>query len=99
MRPIEWRPGAAVARSWRRFRRRPTVMQVRTAAVVVAVFAGTTAWVATAPADRGGQSDARPHMSTTTTVVHGTAATSVANLFPEASTSTRGVTDRSITVV
>ena len=96
------RPVKAVPKTWRRFRRRPRAMQIRTAAMAVAVIGGTVGWIATAP----GASSAAPSSSNS-----GGGSSSgggggggggggpFAAAFAHASTSTRGVTAHSINVV
>ncbi len=44
-----WHPWAPLGRSWRRFRRRPRAMQVRTALIVIAIVVGLVAWLVFAP--------------------------------------------------
>jgi hypothetical protein len=88
-----WNPVAPVARSWRRLRRRPRAMQVRTAIIVVAIVAGLVAWLAFAPSGTPGGSGAA-----------GAAELASANSptptpVSQASTSNRGVSKTAINVV
>ncbi len=53
-----WNPVAPVGRSWRRLRRRPRAMQVRTAVIVVAIVVALVAWLAFAPSGTPGGSGA-----------------------------------------
>ena len=79
-----------LARSWRRLRRRPRAMQVRTVVIVVAIAVGLVAWLALAPSGGGGGTAgaAEPKL-----------ATSAGTPVSQASTSTRGLTANSINVV
>jgi hypothetical protein len=88
---VWWNPVAALGRSWRRLRRRPAVMQVRTALIVVAIVVGLVAWLAFAPSGGGSGSAgaAEPRLSSTST---GTPVS-------QASTSDRGVSKTEINVV
>jgi hypothetical protein len=81
-------PVAALGRSWRRLRRRPRAMQVRTVVVVVAIVVFLVAWIMLAPSGGGGgvAGAAEPSASAATPV-------------SQASTSTRGVSPTSINVV
>ena len=40
-----WNPLAPIGRSWRRLRRRPRAMQIRTALIIVAIVVGLVAWL------------------------------------------------------
>ena len=88
-----WNPLAPIGRSWRRLRRRPQAMQIRTALIVVAIVVGLVAWVAFAPsgtpggAGSAGAAEVANASSTTATPVN------------QASTSTRGVSTTEINVV
>ncbi|HSZ37705.1 MAG TPA: ABC transporter substrate-binding protein, partial [Acidimicrobiales bacterium] len=89
-----WNPLAAIGRSWRRLRRRPRAMQIRTALIVVAIVVGLVAWVAFAPSGTpGGAGSAgaaeRPNGS----------ATQGFTPVSQASTSDRGVSKTEINVV
>jgi hypothetical protein len=88
-----WNPLKGLARSWGHFVRRPRATQIRTLVLVGAVLAATVAWVATAPSSASTSSSS----STQSSTVNGTGggATPVS----QASTSTRGVTKKSINVV
>src|SRR5580698_7250192 len=82
---------APMSRSWRRLRRRPRAVQVRTALLIVAIVVGLVAWLVLAPSGTpGGGSDAGA-----AEVASSTSATPPS----QASTSTRGVTATSINVV
>ena len=52
---IPWPP---LGRSWRRLRRRPRAMQVRTALIVVAIVVGLIAWLMLAPSGTPGRGGA-----------------------------------------
>src|ERR1700735_1087615 len=82
---------APLSRSWRRLRRRPRAVQVRTALMIVAIVVGLVAWLVLAPSGTpGGGSDAGAAE---------VASSSTATAPSQASTSTRGVTATSINVV
>ena len=49
-------PLASLGRSWRRLRRRPRAMQVRTALLIVAIVVGLVAWLVLAPSGTPGGS-------------------------------------------
>ncbi len=87
-----WNPLGALARSWGHFVRRPRATQVRTVALIAAVIAGVTIWVATAPSGSS---------ATTSTVGPANGGSVGAGPSPvsSASTSARGVTDHTINVV
>ena len=88
-----WHPWAPLGRSWRRFRRRPRAMQVRTALIVIAIVVGLVAWLVFAPsgspggAGSAGAAEPALHSSSTATPPS------------QASTSTRGVSKTEINVV
>ena len=88
-----WNPLAPIGRSWRRLRRRPRALQIRTALIVVAIVVGLVAWVVFAPSGTpggtGGAGAAEVASASSTT------ATPVS----QASTSTRGVSKTEINVV
>ena len=89
-----WNPAAPVARSWRRLRRRPRAMQVRTAIIVVAIVVGLVAWLAFAPSGTPGGTGAagaaeRPIRAGAQTFTP----------VSQASTSNRGVSKTEINVV
>ncbi len=94
-------PLAPAGRSWRRLRRRPVAMQVRTAVIVLAVVVGLVLWVAFAPsaspggAGSAGAAEARSAAVRAADVASPTSATPPS----AASTSTRGVSAASINVV
>ena len=48
-------PAAAMGRSWRRLRRRPRAMQIRTALIVVAIVVALIAWLMLAPSGTPGR--------------------------------------------
>jgi hypothetical protein len=86
-------PLTPVGRAWRRLRRRPLAMQVRTVLIVVAVVVTLILWLALAPSGTPGGSE-------------GAGASEVSNSAAfkptpvnQASTSSRGVTPHSINVV
>jgi hypothetical protein len=86
-------PTAPVGRAWRRLRRRPMAMQVRTVVIVLAVVIGLILWLAMAPSGVPGSPS-----------VAGASVVPVAAAFKptpvdKASTSARGVSAHSINVV
>jgi hypothetical protein len=85
-------PLAPLGRSWRRLRRRPRSMQVRTALIVIAIVVGLVAWLVLAPSGSpggaGSAGAAEPALGTSST---GTPVS-------QASTSSRGVTATSINI-
>ncbi len=86
-------PLAPIGRSWRRLRRRPMAMQLRTLLIVVAVVVGLVLWLAMAPVGTPGSPTGA-----------GASEVPVAAAFKptpvtQASTSTRGVTKTAINVV
>ncbi|HVA07906.1 MAG TPA: ABC transporter substrate-binding protein [Acidimicrobiales bacterium] len=86
-------PLAPVSRAWRRLRRRPPAMQVRTLLIVVAVVVGLVAWLVLAPAGTpGGPTGAGASEVRTAASFKPTPVTA-------ASTSARGVTATTINVV
>ncbi len=92
-RGVAFHPLAPVGRSWRRLRRRPRSMQVRTALIVVVVIVALIAWLLLAPTGTpGGSGDAGAAEVATQTSPTPTPVS-------QASTSTRGVTKTSINVV
>jgi len=81
-------PLAPLGRSWRRLRRRPVAMQVRTILLILAVIVGLVLWIDLAPSSDGGAGAAgAAEVASQPTPVS------------QASTSTRGVTANSINVV
>ncbi|HEY1828689.1 MAG TPA: ABC transporter substrate-binding protein [Acidimicrobiales bacterium] len=90
-------PLAPVGRTWRRLRRRPPVMQIRTALIVVAVVVALVAWILLAPSGApGGSNPAGAAVVKESTVK---AAAFKSTPVSQASTSTRGVTATQINVV
>ena len=89
-----WNPLKGLARSWGHFVRRPRATQIRTLVLVGAVLAATVAWVAAAPSSASTGSSSSSTQSSTANGSGG-GATAVS----QASTSTRGVTKKSINVV
>ncbi|HWF16878.1 MAG TPA: ABC transporter substrate-binding protein [Acidimicrobiales bacterium] len=88
-----WNPLAPIGRSWRRLRRRPRAMQIRTALIVVAIVVGLVAWLTFAPSGTPGGSGAAGAAEVTS------ASNSTATPVSQASTSNRGVSKTSINVV
>jgi Periplasmic binding protein len=80
-------PLAPLGRSWRRLRRRPPAMQLRTALIVIGVVVGLVIWLTLAPSATAGAAE--------TTLAAAGAPTPVS----QASTSARGVSAHSINVV
>jgi ABC-type branched-subunit amino acid transport system substrate-binding protein len=70
-------PLAGPVRTWRRFRRRPTAMQVRTIAIVIAIVAALVVWLGTAP--KAGAATAPNKASTS---ARGVSAHSINVMFP-----------------
>ena len=86
-------PLAPLGRSWRRLRRRPRAMQVRTAVIVIAIVVGLLAWLTLAPSGTpGGPGAAGAAEVASANTAGGTPVS-------QASTSTRGVTATTINVV
>ena len=86
-------PLAPLGRSWRRLRRRPRAMQVRTALIVIAIVVGLVAWLVLAPSGTpggAGSAGAAEVASTTSPAVTPPS---------QADTSTRGVSKTEINVV
>ena len=83
---------APLGRSWRRLRRRPRAVQMRTALIIVAIVVGLVAWLVLAPSGTPGRRERRRR---------GRGGVEHARATPpsQASTSTRGVTATSINVV
>jgi hypothetical protein len=90
------RPLAALGRSWRRLRRRPRAMQVRTALIVVAVVVALIAWLMLAPTGTPGGSGAAGAAEVAARPLQSSSGPTPVT---KASTSTRGVTKTSINVV
>ena len=89
---VSWNPVAPLGRSWRRLRRRPAIMQLRTALIIGAIVVGLVAWLAFAPSGTpgaGAAGAAEPRLATSST------ATPVS----QASSSDRGVSKTQINVV
>ncbi len=80
------KPPPRFGRNWRRLRRRPWAMQLRTVFMILAVIVGLVVWLLMAPSGTAGASEV---------------AASAAKFTPvgQASTSTRGVSAKSINVV
>jgi hypothetical protein len=91
-------PVAALGRSWRRLRRRPRAMQIRTAVIVVAVVVALIAWLMLAPSSSpgGGGTAGAAEVATQSSTTQSSATPTPVT---KASTSTRGVTKTSINVV
>ena len=79
-------PLRPIGRSWRRLRRRPPAMQIRTVLIVLGVVVGLIVWIALAPSSAGAAETPASAASTPTPV-------------SSASTSNRGVTAHAINVV
>jgi ABC-type branched-subunit amino acid transport system substrate-binding protein len=86
-------PLAPVGRAWRRLRRRPVAMQVRTAVIIVAVVVALVLWLAMAPVGMPGSP-----LGAGASEVPAAAAFKPTPV-DQASTSSRGVTKTSINVV
>jgi hypothetical protein len=82
-----------LARSWRRLRRRPVAMQVRTAVIIVGVIVALVTWLVLAPSGVPGG----PNFAGASEVT--LAAAFKPTPVSQASTSTRGVTKSTINVV
>jgi hypothetical protein len=80
------KPLAPFGRTWRRLRRRPRAMQIRTVVMILAVVIGLVIWIVTAPSGTAGASEV-PAAAIKVTPVG------------QASTSTRGVSSKAINVV
>jgi len=91
-RPNPLRP---LGRSWRRLRRRPAVMQVRTVLLVVAVIVGLIIWLTLAPSGTPGS----PEGAGAAVLPVSASSTPAPTPVSQASTSTRGVTAKAINVV
>ncbi|HUC04039.1 MAG TPA: ABC transporter substrate-binding protein [Acidimicrobiales bacterium] len=89
-----YNPLTPVGRAWRRLRRRPLTMQVRTVLIVVAVVVGLVLWLAMAPSGTPGA----PNLAGAS-VVRTSSADFTATPVDKASTSTRGVSAKQINVV
>ena len=87
-----WNPLRGLTRSWGHFTRRPRPTQIRTVVAIGAVLIGTAVWIASAP------SSASPTAAPTATQpVQGAGGSAVP--VSQASTSSRGVSAKSINVV
>ena len=97
-RASRFNPFVAVRRSWRRFVRRPTLMQLRTVGISGAVLAGLVIYAVVSPAANGGggSSQAGLGASAAASTVQSTPGVTPPS---RASTSTRGVSAHSINVV
>ena len=82
-------PVAALGRSWRRLRRRPRAMQVRTALIMVAIVVALIAWLMLAPSGTpgGGGTAGAEEIATQASSTQSSAAPTPVS---KASTSTRG---------
>jgi hypothetical protein len=90
--PSRWNPLAGVARSWGHFIRRRRGTQIRTLVLIAAVVVGAVVWVGRAPSS---SSQAGPSTGPATVTATGSSAVPVS----QASTSSRGVSAKSINVV
>src|SRR5580704_9639097 len=86
-------PLAPLSRSWRRLRRRPLAMQLRTAAIVIAIVVALVAWLMLAPSGTPGGAGSAGAAEVASAVTTGGTPVSAA------STSTRGVSGNTINVV
>ncbi len=84
-------PLAPIGRGWRRLRRRPRAMQIRTVIVLLAIVVGLIAWLAFAPSSTPGGSGAAGAAET--------ASAGASTPVSSASTSDRGVSKTEINVV
>ena len=94
---VWWNPLAPLGRSWRRLRRRPRAMQLRTVLIVIAIVVGLVAWLALAPSGTpgsGAAGAAEPRLDAAAT-----ATSSAGTPVSQASTSDRGVSKTEINVV
>src|ERR1700722_19273390 len=80
-------PVAPLGRSWRRLRRRPVAMQLRTALIVIGIVVGLIVWLALAPSGSAGAPEVAVSAEAQATPVS------------QASTSAPGVTAHAINVV
>jgi hypothetical protein len=87
-------PLAPIGRTWRRLRRRPRAMQVRTVLMILAVVVGLVLWIVMAPSGTPGSAQGAGASEVPVAAV-AAAATPVS----QASTSARGVSTTSINVV
>jgi hypothetical protein len=88
-RRITVNPLAPVGRSWRRLRRRPVAMQLRTVLIIIGVVVGLIVWLALAPSGTAGATE----------VASSAAATPTPTPVSQASASAPGVSAHSINVV
>jgi hypothetical protein len=86
-------PLRPIGRSWRRLRRRPRAMQIRTVLIVLAVVVGLIIWLTLAPSGTPGSPEGAG------AAVVPVSASSTPTPVSQASTSTRGVTAHAINVV
>ena len=86
-------PLAPLGRSWRSLRRRPLAMQLRTAAIVIAIVVALVAWLMLAPSGTPGGAGSAGAAEVASAVTTGGTPVSAA------STSTRGVSGNTINVV
>jgi Periplasmic binding protein len=92
-------PLAPLGRSWRRLRRRPVAMQVRTVVIVVAIVVGIVAWLAFAPSSSPGSPGAAGAAEVPVAASSSSPSSSGGTPVGQASTSTRGVSATAINVV
>ena len=90
--PSRWNPLAGVTRSWGHFVRRRRGTQIRTLVLIAAIVIGAVVWVGRAPSS---SNQAGPSNGPTTVTATGSSAVPVS----QASTSSRGVSAKSINVV
>lgn len=88
-------PFEAVPRGWRRFRRRPGAMQLRTLGATLAVVVGLVAWLTVAPASSASSSQPSGGGSSGGSGASGASSAAL----DRASTSTRGIVGKRINVV
>ena len=79
-------PLAPVGRTWRRLRRRPRAMQIRTVLMILAVVVGLVIWIVMAPSGTPGSAQGAGASE-----VPVTAAAATVTPVSQASTSARGV--------
>jgi len=87
-------PLAPIGRTWRRLRRRPRAMQVRTILMILAVVVGLVIWIVMAPSGTPGSAQGAGASE-----VPLAAAAATVTPVSQASTSTRGVSAHAINVV
>src|SRR5450631_3518559 len=87
-------PLAPIGRTWRRLRRRPRAMQIRTVLMILAVVVGLVLWIVMAPSGAPGSAQGAGASE-----VPAAAAAPTVTPVSQASTSTRGVSAHGINVV